>query len=54
MYKWRFRCMDNSGKCQGFIVYAKNKPDAIRKGLNRAKRFAMGDILPNWRCNLLI
>ena len=46
--------MDNAGKVQNFTVVAKSKPDAIRKGLNRAKRFAMGDILPNWRCNLLI
>ena len=53
-HKWHFECVDNGGKRQSFTVSAKTKDEAIRKGFERAKRNAKGDISPNWSCKLMI
>lgn len=44
MHKWSFYCNDNGGKKQMLIVSAKDKTDAIKKGFERAKKNARGDI----------
>lgn len=51
MYKWIFTARDNSGYFQNFIVTAGNKPDAIKKGMIKARKNAHGDII-NWNCKL--
>ena len=53
MAKWSFNCTDNGGKYQHFIVSAPDKTTAIKKGLDRAKKHAAGDIGPTWRCSLV-
>lgn len=52
MYKWTFRTIDNGGKRQSFTVKASSKPEAIDKGMNRARKNAKGDI-NNWYCELI-
>ena len=49
--KWLFTCTDNSGKCQHFTVAAPDKITATRKGRERAKRNAAGDVI-RWECTL--
>ena len=51
MYRWYFECMDNGGKRQFFTVTAKSKPDAIKKGMEKAKKAASGDVT-SWSCRL--
>lgn len=51
--KFYFSCIDNSGKRQHFIVSAGNKPDAIKAGLTKARKYAKGDIT-SWNCNLQV
>lgn len=52
MATWSFYAADNGGKKQYFKVKANSKPDAIDKGMNRAKKHASGDII-GWECKLL-
>ena len=47
-----FSCVDNGGKHQCFEVRASDKQEAIRKGLERAKKNAAGDIYGDWTCKL--
>lgn len=51
MAKWDFTTRDNGGKFQYFVVSAPTKPDAITKGMEKAKRKADGDII-TWNCKL--
>lgn len=52
MAKWSFSAQDNSGKKQVFTVTASNKLEAIKKGVERAKKNAKGDLCPSWTCTL--
>lgn len=47
MYSFTFSCVDNGGGRQTFTVKAKDKSDAISKGLKKAEKRAKGDIY-NW------
>ena len=47
-----FSCTDNGGGHQTFEVRATDKQEAIRKGMNIAKKFACGDICGDWECKL--
>lgn len=49
--KWTFSARDNGGKHQVFTVKARDKTEAIRKGFERAKKHAAGDII-SWECRL--
>ena len=51
MAKWHYYAMDNSGKKQYFIVTASSKTDAIKKGGERSRKNAAGDIV-TWECKL--
>lgn len=51
MSKWNFSTIDNGGKHQHFTVTASNKPEAIKKGLEKAEKHAAGDIT-TWNCSL--
>ena len=51
MAKWYFNSIDNGGKHQNFIVTAASKPEAIDKGIEKAKKKAAGDII-TWHCTL--
>lgn len=53
-FYWHFICHDNSGKKQSFRIVAGDKDEAIRKGMERARKNAKGDICPNWSCRLII
>ena len=53
MYKWQFTARDNGGKHQTFTVKASNKTDAIKKGFEKAKKSANGDIT-TWDCKLIM
>ena len=53
MAKWSFNCIDNGGKKQFFTVSAPDKITAIKKGMERAKKHASGDISPTWTCKLI-
>lgn len=52
MATWSFHCHDNGGKQQAFAVKAKDKTEAIKKGFERAKKHAKGDI-GAWECRLV-
>ena len=51
MAKWNFNATDNGGKKQFFTVTAPNKPEAIKKGFEKAKKNAAGDVT-SWNCTL--
>lgn len=51
MAKWSFNCIDNGGKKQFFTITAGDKTTAIKKGFEKAKKNAKGDI-NNWDCKL--
>lgn len=51
MYSFRFSCIDNGGFRQTFPVKAKDKADAILKGLKKAEKKAKGDVI-NWDCTI--
>lgn len=51
MYKWIFNCIDNSGYRQNFPVKASDKTSAIKKGFEKARKNASGDIT-TWNCKL--
>ena len=51
MAKWNYSAIDNGGKHQYFTVTAKDKTEAIKKGHERAKKHAAGDIT-TWNCSL--
>lgn len=53
MYKWIFSISDNSGKQQIFKVSANSKDAAIRKGFERARKNAAGDLSCHWECRLI-
>ena len=53
MYKWMFECYDNGGMRQLFVVKAKDKEQAIKKGFERAKKNAIGNIV-TWNCRLVL
>ena len=52
MAKRTFKCSDNGGYFQCFDVTAKDKTEAIKKGMEKAKKKAKGDISPTWKCTL--
>lgn len=52
MAKWSFYCTDNGGKWQTITVTAKDKPEAIDKGFEKARKKAKGDII-HWECKLI-
>lgn len=52
-YTFDFYCIDNAGKKQFFKVKAASKPQAIEKGMKKAKKNAAGNI-NNWECRLCI
>ena len=52
MAKWNFSCRDNGGKFQHFTVTASDKQNAIKKGFEKARKNASGDI-NTWNCNLI-
>lgn len=51
--KWQFFAQDNGGKRQNFKVSAGSKQEAIKKGMDRARRNAAGDIT-DWECHLIL
>lgn len=51
--KWSFTAVDNGGKRHAYTVTASTKDEAIRKGMEKARKNAKGDILPTWQCKLL-
>ena len=51
MALWIFQCNDNGGKHQHFTIKASDKTSAIKKGFERAKKHAAGDII-SWTCQL--
>lgn len=53
MAKWQFTARDNGGKVQTFTVAANDKTAAIKKGFEKAKKKAAGDITV-WDCRLRI
>ena len=48
-----FTCTDNGGGYQSFEVRATDKQEAIKKGMEFAKKHASGDICGNWTCRLI-
>lgn len=48
-----FSCTDNGGKRQSFTVKAPDKQTAIKKGFERAKKHAKGDIGSAWYCRFV-
>ena len=52
MAKWLYSCIDNGGKRQNIKVNAADKPSAIEKGFQMAKKKAAGDII-SWNCSLI-
>lgn len=52
MATWQFTARDNGGKFQTFKVKANNKPDAIKKGFEKARKNAAGNIT-SWDCKLI-
>ena len=51
--KWSFEYIDNGGGHQYFFVRAKDKAEAIDKGMKRAKLHAKGDC-NKWDCHLIM
>lgn len=51
MAKWGFTCIDNGRKRQSFTVTAGSKSEAEKKGFQKAKKAAKGDII-TWECRL--
>lgn len=51
MAKWNFIFHDNSGYCKHFYIKAASKPEAIKKGIERATKNARGSIT-SWTCNM--
>ena len=54
MATWSFAIGDNGGKRQYFKVKASSKPEAIEKGMARAKKNAKGDLSCSWECKLIV
>jgi len=52
MAKWSFTARDNGGKFQALTIRAADKPTAIKKGIDRAKKGAAGDLI-TWNCRLI-
>ena len=53
MATWHFSIGDNGGKHHYFKVKANSKPEAIEKGMQRARKNAAGDLSHHWECRLL-
>lgn len=53
MATWSFYAADNGGKKQFCKIKANSKTDAIEKGMNRARKYAAGDIIA-WDCKLIL
>ena len=53
MATWSFFAGDNGGKKQFIKIKANSKPEAIEKGMQKAKKNAAGDIIA-WGCKLAI
>ena len=49
--KWRFSYTNIDGRKGNFKVIAPNKIDAIKKGMDRAKRD--GETITRWDCTLI-
>lgn len=52
-HRFWFECTDNGGGHQGFEVKAYDKQEAIKKGMEFAKKHASGDICGDWKCKLI-
>ena len=53
MFKWSFAIGDNSGKKQFFTIRANSKEEAIKKGFEKARKNAKGDLSYSWDCRLI-
>lgn len=51
-FKFFFCATDNGGGFHCFHITAKDKADAIRKGIAKAGKTAKGDLL-NWECSFV-
>ena len=53
MAKWYFSTEDITGKHYKFIIAANSKPEAIKKGRDKAREKSGGEqLIPNWNCSL--
>ena len=52
MATWHFCATDNGGKQQYFKVKANDKTQAIKKGMEKARKNAAGDLI-SWDCKLM-
>lgn len=52
MAKWVYITSDNSGKRHNYTITAKSKPEAIKKGHEKALKNAKGDLSCHWECHL--
>ena len=52
MATWNFSAIDNGRKRQGFQIKANDKTTAIKKGMEKARKNAKGDII-TWDCKLI-
>lgn len=52
MHIFTFTARDNSGKFHCYKIKAMNKTEAIRKGLEKARKNGKGDLCYNWQCRL--
>lgn len=53
MATWLFNIGDNSGKRQSLKIKANSKDEAIRKGFDKARKNAAGDLSCRWDCKLI-
>ncbi len=53
MAKWSYFQIDNGGKRQAFTIAAPDKMTAIKKGQEKARKAAKGDVI-TWECRLSI
>lgn len=52
MYTWTFTVRDNGGKFHCVKVKANDKLEAIRKGMEKARKNAKGDLGVHWTCKI--
>lgn len=52
-YKWMFTARDNGGKLHCYTIKAKDKTEAIHKGLAKAKKNGKGDLNGHWDCKMI-
>ena len=53
MATWIFHITDNGGKHHNLTIRATNKDEAIRKGFEKSRKKAAGDLSLHWDCKLL-